>query len=221
MPCPTEPTRRSPAGARRRPVPRQAALCAAVLATTLIAGCVHAPTAPSATAQPPAGEPAPQPAPAPVPEPPPPPPPPPPAPPAADAALADLLAFHERTRGLPVADLAREQARLAATVGPEATLKLAWMLGQGRAPGDLTRALALLDPLARNAGTPAPYGAIARLLQARLLEQRRLEEQLDRQAPQLRDLQRRNDQLREQLDALRDIERTLGPKPAASAPRSP
>lgn len=220
MPCPTEPIRRIPARCRRLHAPRPAALLAAVLSATLIGGCVQAPTAPASTASTtpaPADEPAPQPAPAPVPEPPPPP----PAPPAADAVLADLIAFHERTRGLAVADVAREQARLAATVGPEATLKLAWMLGQGRAPGDLTRALALLDPLARNGGGPAPFVVIARVLQARLAEQRRLEEQLDRQAPQLRDLQRRNDQLREQLDALRDIERTLGPKPAASAPRSP
>ncbi|WP_233259114.1 hypothetical protein [Rubrivivax albus] len=144
--------------------------------------------------------------------------------PAADALLGRLLAFHERFRTLPAADAAREQARLAADGSAEATLQLAWALGlpqaPGRAPGDLTRALALLDPLARGDSPEAP---LARLLLARLTEQRRLEEQLDRQAQQQRDLQRRNDQLREQLDALRAIERSLGPRQSApaSAPRTP
>jgi predicted Zn-dependent peptidase len=138
------------------------------------------------------------------------------------AAMDRLLAFHARFRELSAPDAAREQARLAADGSAEATLQLAWALGlpqaPGRAPGDLARALALLDPLARGSGTEAP---LARLLQARLGEQRRLEEQLERQAQQQRDLQRRNEQLREQLDALRAIERSLGPRPPASAPRTP
>lgn len=147
-------------------------------------------------------------------------------PPARDAVLGAtldrLLAFHARFRELPAPEAAREQARLAADGSAEATLQLAWALGlpqaPGRAPGDLARALALLDPLARGDGAEAP---LARLLQARLGEQRRLEEQLERQAQQQRDLQRRNEQLREQLDALRAIERSLGPRPASPPARTP
>ena len=81
----------------------------------------------------------------------------------------------------------------------------------------------LLDPLLRDDPAHAAHSALARLLHARLTEQRRLEEQTERQAQQLREQQRRLDQLNQQLDALRAIERSLGSRPAApaSAPRSP
>ena len=67
---------------------------------------------------------------------------------------------------------------------------------------------------------PAP---LARLLEARLTHQRRLEEQLERQGQQLRDAQRRNDQLSERLEAVRAIERSLQtrPAPAAASPSAP
>lgn len=209
MPFPIEPHRLP-----RRP-PRLSGV--AVVAALLAAGCTQVP------------RPAPMPAPAPlvVPEAPvPAPPPETPAPtasspvrhPEPEPALQRLLTFHERLQSAPATEVARELARLAASPEPAATLKLAWLLGQGRNPGDLGRATALLDPLARSDGPEAP---LARLLLIRLTEQRRLEEQLERQTQQQRDLQRRNDQLREQIDALRAIERSLGPRPSASAPRSP
>lgn len=142
-----------------------------------------------------------------------------PAVPPEDLAARQLLAFHERLRTLSAADLAREQARLANPAGTAETLEAALLLGHGRQPGDLTRALALLDPLVRESSPAAP---LARLLQSRLAEQRRLEEQAERQAQQLRDQQRRLDQLSQQLDALRAIERSLGTRPPpASAPRTP
>ena len=196
MPCPTEapcppPWRRVGAG---------------IAALLLAAGCVQAPPAP-----PPAAS-----APAPVEVPAASPPLPPPAPQA--TALQRLADFHERSKALGPTELAREQARLAATSGTEATLQLAWLLAQARSPGDLARAQTLLEPLARGEG---PASMLAQLLLARLAEQRRLEDQLERHAQQQRDLQKRNEQLREQLDALRAIERSLGPRPAASAPKSP
>lgn len=136
-----------------------------------------------------------------------------------DLAARQLLAYHERLRTLSAADLAREQARLANPAGPAETLEAALLFGQGRQPGDLARALALLDPLVRETSPAAP---LARLLQSRLAEQRRLEEQAERQAQQLRDQQRRLDQLSQQLDALRAIERSLGTRPPPpSAPRTP
>ncbi|MCP5284242.1 MAG: hypothetical protein H6933_05020 [Burkholderiaceae bacterium] len=144
-----------------------------------------------------------------------------PLPPTGDP-LARLLAFDAGTRNLTAAELAREQARLATEGSAQATLQLAWLLAQGQAPGrlpgDLARAQALLDPVARGDRPEAP---LARLLLVRLAEQRRLDEQLERQAQQQRELQRRNEQLREQLEALRAIERSLGPRPPASAPRTP
>jgi hypothetical protein len=173
--------------------------------------------------------PLPVPAPAPAPEPAPAPPPPPAPAPApapnpaaeADAATRRVLAFHDRVRELGPADLAREAARLGDPgADPAATLELALVLAQTRQNGDLARAVALLEPLARSSG-PAPFQPVARLLHARLAEQRRQEEQLERQAQQLRDQQRRAEQLTSQLEALRAIERSLATRPGAPAASAP
>jgi hypothetical protein len=119
------------------------------------------------------------------------------------------------------ADLARELVRLGDTPGdPAAAMELALVLAQTRQNGDLARAIGVLEPLTRP-GAPAAWQAPARLLHARLLEQRRQEEQLDRQAQQLREQQRRLDQLGSQIEALRAIERSLATRPGsppASAP---
>jgi hypothetical protein len=232
MPLPFEPA---------RPAPRAASgLLAACL---LLAGCSQLPAPPAPTPGPaPAPVPASAPAPAPVAS----------AVPAspvaapaaqpqaqADTSTRRLLAAHERLRELPAAELARETARLGEATEPEARIELAMALAQTRSNGDLARALALLEPLTRAAPAPAtaaastapgaaapadppPWLPLARLLHARLQEQRRAEEQLDRQAQQLREQQRRLEQLSNQIDALRAIERSLNTRPAAppaSAPR--
>lgn len=167
--------------------------------------------------------------------PPPPPPAPPPPPPvtvyvpvvdAADQAARQLLAFHERLAGLPPAALAQELTRLGdGSASPQATMELALVLGSTRAPGDLARAQALLEALQRDPQAEGWRG-LARLLASRLAEQRRAEEQVERLAQQLRDLQRehqrRLDQLNEKLEALKAIERSLNTRPGAapaSAPR--
>lgn len=204
MPCPTE-----------RLYPHRIGLGAGLLlAAVVLSGCAQRPVTP-----------APEPIPAPAPALPPPPPlvvvAPAPPPPEEDLAARQLLAFHERLRALPAAELAREQARLANPATPADTLALVLLLAQTRQPGDLARALALLDPLVRE---PSPQAALARLLQARLNEQRRAEELAERQAQQLREQQRRIEQLSQQLEALRAIERSLGTRPAAppaTAPRTP
>lgn len=116
--------------------------------------------------------------------------------------------------------------RLGEPADAPTTLELALVLAQTRQNGDLARALALVDPLARlptaSAGMPgnasAPWQGLARLLHLRLLEQRRLEEQTERQAQQNRDMQRRIDQLSSQIDALRTIERSLSTRPPGTPP---
>lgn len=155
---------------------------------------------------------------------------PPPAPPAlrpdfADAAARRLLAYQEQLRQLPAgelgAELARQNAALAASGNaPAVALELSLVLAQTRNPADTQRALALLDPIARTP-TPEqqPWQGLARLLLVRLVEQRRLEEQLERQAGQLRESQRNVQQLNEKLEALKAIERSLNSRavpPAAS-----
>ena len=59
---------------------------------------------------------------------------------------------------------------------------------------------------------------LARLLATRYTEQRRLEDLLDKQTQQLRDVQRRLDQTNDRLEALKAIERSLTSRPAASSP---
>ena len=61
---------------------------------------------------------------------------------------------------------------------------------------------------------------LARLLAARLLDQRRLEDGVERQSQQLRDSQRRIEVLNERLEAMRAIERSLTPR-GAGRPTSP
>lgn len=192
--------------ARALPARRFSALLAIALLFTL-AGCFTLPPPPAAAPPP---EPLPPAPPVVAPEPPPPAPPLAPDPVTlADAAVRRLLAFHERLREIGPAEMAREQARIGdAPDQPTQALELALLLAQRQQPGDLVRAVALLEPLTR-ATAPAPWQAPARLLHARLYEQRKLEEQLERQAVQVRDQQRRLEQLAAQLEALKAIERSL------------
>ena len=135
--------------------------------------------------------------------------------------LRDTLAYADRTLGASTTDLARETARLSELdeSKPSRALRLALVLAQTRQPVDTARALGLVQ---RTLANPAAQDLhpLARLLEARLTQQRRLEEQLERQAQQLREAQRRNDQLSERLEAVRAIERSLTtrPAPAATAP---
>lgn len=139
--------------------------------------------------------------------------------------IRQVLAHADRTLRMTPADLTREIARLgeAEDATAETPLLLANALAQTRQPVDTARALGLVQRLL---GNPSPAAQalhpLARLMEARLLQQRRLEEQLERQTQQLRDAQRRNDQLNERLEAVRAIERSLTTRPApAPAPPSP
>lgn len=143
-----------------------------------------------------------------------------------NAPIALLLAQTDRALKLPPAELAREIARLseAEDATADTPLLLATALAQTRQAVDTARALGLVQRVLGNTGAAAqPLHPLARLLEARLLQQRRLEDQLDRQAQQLRDSQRRNDQLSERLEAVRAIERSLStrPAPSPSAPAAP
>ena len=199
--------------------PRLWLLAAAAL---WLSACTTLPPAPAPTPAPaPApvsvATPAPVPAPEPAPAPPPPTAPVDPSAAGAEDTATRLLDFHERVRELGPADLARELARLGEPTEPATRIELALVLAQTRQNGDLARALTVLEPVAR-ATPPAPLQKLARLLQVRLSEQRRLEEQLERQNQQLREQQRRLDQLTSQIEALRAIERSLSTRPAAPPP---
>lgn len=132
--------------------------------------------------------------------------------------LRDTLAYANQTLDASTTELAREIARLSEpdAADPSRNLRLALLLAQTRQPADTARALGLVQHTLADASAQELH-ALARLLEARLTQQRRLEEQLDRQSQQLRDVQRRNDQLAERLDAVRAIERSLHTRPAPTA----
>ncbi len=128
-----------------------------------------------------------------------------------------MLAYADRVRQMPAPELGQEISRLANPATADAQLQLALALGQLRQLPELMRAQELLARVLANADAQALH-ALARLLAARYGEQRRLEDQLDRQTQQLRDVQRRLDQTNDRLEALKAIERSLTSRPAASSP---
>ncbi|MDB5889955.1 MAG: hypothetical protein JWP47_786 [Polaromonas sp.] len=145
-------------------------------------------------------------------------------------ATVRTLAYAERIRTMPPPELQQEIARLGDVRSPADQMQLALVLAQLRQLPDLIRAQELLG---RVLGSPDTEGlhSLARLLASRYGEQRRLEEQLDKQTQQTRDVQRRLDQTTERLEALKAIERSLvnrqatppgavPPVPPASRPRS-
>jgi uncharacterized coiled-coil protein SlyX len=143
-----------------------------------------------------------------------------------DAAARQFIAYHERLRRMPVADLAKELGRIGDNPAqPAAIVEFTLVLGYMRGPGDMQRALGMLEPLLRSTAPEAePWLPWARLLASRYGEQRRVEEALERANHQTREQQKRIDQLNEKLEALKAIERSLtlrpgaGPAPAPTAP---
>jgi TolA-binding protein len=129
--------------------------------------------------------------------------------------LAAVLAYADRLRSLPSPELAQEITRLNdSAAAPERQMQLALALLQTRVPADGQRAHGLLQRVAGHDTPEArPLHPLARLLAAQWSEQRRVEEQLERQAQQLRDGQRRIDQLNDRLQALRAMERSLPSRP--------
>ncbi|RKR68262.1 hypothetical protein C8C94_2769 [Acidovorax sp. 94] len=142
------------------------------------------------------------------------------------APVLQVLAQTDRTLRMAPAELAKEIARLgeAEDASVETPLLLATALAQTRQPVDTARALGLVQRVMSNTTAAAQaLHPLARLMESRLLQQRRLEDQLERQGQQLREAQRRNDQLNERLEAVRAIERSLTTRPAPlpGAPTSP
>ena len=129
-----------------------------------------------------------------------------------------MLAYADRVRQMPPAELGQEAARLGEVSAPADQLRLSLVLGQLRQLPELLRAQELLARVLGNAGTDAQaLHPLARLLAARYGEQRRLEEQLEKQTQQTREVQRRLDQTHERLEALKAIERSLTSRPPAAA----
>ena len=144
--------------------------------------------------------------------------------PPAETSVQRLLAYADRARSLPSGELAQEIARLGNPSAPAEQLQLALLLGQLHQTPELIRAQELVNRvIASPAPDAQPLRPLARLLAVRYGEQRRLEEQLEKQIQQVREVQRRLDQTHEKLEALKAIERSLTNRPpvaSASAPAS-
>lgn len=145
-----------------------------------------------------------------------------PTPPAETDAIVRMLAYAERVRVMPPAELGQEVARLGDVSTPSDQLRLSLVLSQLHQLPDLIRAQELLARVLGNADAEAQaLQPLARLLASRFGEQRRLEEQLEKQNQQVRDVQRRLDQTNERLEALKAIERSLASRPPAAPASSP
>ncbi|MBA4213012.1 MAG: hypothetical protein C0449_08020 [Polaromonas sp.] len=129
-----------------------------------------------------------------------------------------LLTYSERLRQLNTNDLAAEIAVQGDPGnGPLRQMQLAVALMHSPQAVDTARALGLLQRVVGSTYAEAtPLKPLARLLAHRLMEQRRLEDSLERQGQQLREHQRRIDQLNERLEAMRAIERSLTTRPPAA-----
>jgi len=127
----------------------------------------------------------------------------------APAPAEAMLAYGDRIRGLPPAELAQEIQRLGDS--PNTTtraLQLAMALTQQRNPANAPRVQSLLQRvLAQQDAESQALHPLARLL----VDQR---DQAERQGQQLREAQRRIEQLNERLEAVRAIERSLPAQPA-------
>lgn len=133
----------------------------------------------------------------------------------AAVAVTAVLAYADRVRGLPGPELLQEIAGLGEPAAAVDQVRLAIALSQTHQLYDLVNAQQRLQRvLSSDSDDARPLQTLARLLAARYVEQRRVEDLLDRQNQQLRELQRRFEQTRDQLEALKAIERSLNNRPA-------
>ena len=139
-------------------------------------------------------------------------------------ALSSVLSYADRIRTFSSAELNAEVGRLADKPAPAEQLQLSLALGQLRQFNELVRAQDLVARVLVNTSLEAqPLQPLARLLATRYAEQRRLEDQLEKQVQQTREVQRKLDQTTERLEALKAIERSLSsrPVPVPAPPLAP
>jgi predicted RNase H-like nuclease (RuvC/YqgF family) len=106
--------------------------------------------------------------------------------------------------------------QLKAVLATAEELRKSLALSLGRNTADLAQAAAQIDAVVTSTDTLGePLKPLAEQMAARLAEQRRLLDSIDKLTAQLRDAQRRNEQLSEKLEALKAIEQTLPGKPGA------
>ncbi len=134
-------------------------------------------------------------------------------------AVPSLASYAERLRNLLPSELQAEIARLGTSVTPQSQLQLALALAQLRQVPELIRAQETVSKVLGDSSDEArALHPVAKLLAVRFNEERRLEDLLDKQNQQVKDLQRRLDQTTERLEALKAIERSLVSRPTTALP---
>jgi predicted nuclease with TOPRIM domain len=133
--------------------------------------------------------------------------------------VPSLASYAERLRNLLPSELQAEIARLGTSVTPQSQLQLALALAQLRQVPELIRAQETVSKVLGDSSDEArALHPVAKLLAVRFNEERRLEDLLDKQNQQVKDLQRRLDQTTERLEALKAIERSLVSRPTTALP---
>jgi len=136
--------------------------------------------------------------------------------------VAAVLAYADKVRPLGPNEINAEINRIGEPGEiPLVQMQLALALAQTRQTPDLARAAGLMQRVAgSNLPDAQPLQPLARAFAARYTEQRRVEDERDKQAQQLRDSARRIDQLNDRLEALRAIERSFT-RPSTPPPHVP
>lgn len=132
--------------------------------------------------------------------------------PQASEPVLSLLVYAERVRRMQPAEWSQEVTRLGDAASPTDQVQLALVLSQFRQLPEFQRAQDLLGRVLANPSAQALHPLVGQLAY-RLGEQRRLEDLLDKQNQQTRELQRRLDQTTDRLEALKAIERSLTSRP--------
>lgn len=132
--------------------------------------------------------------------------------PQASEPVLSLLVYAERVRRMQPAEWSQEVTRLGDAASPTDQVQLALVLSQFRQLPEFQRAQDLLGRVLANPSEQALHPLVGQLAY-RLGEQRRLEDLLDKQNQQTRELQRRLDQTTDRLEALKAIERSLTSRP--------
>lgn len=141
---------------------------------------------------------------------------------ASDEGIEALLDYRQSLSAMSANELARERGELVArSTEPARQMRLALLLTQPRpaSVADLPRAAALLEAILKSTDNSArALQPLARLLFDQVGERLRLENQLERQAGQLRESQKRAVELQEKIDRLAEIERSLPQRPPVLPP---
>jgi len=137
-----------------------------------------------------------------------------------EGSAVAVLTYYQTLQRMTPAQINRERSVLAALPAtPNTQVRMAMILGHSRGQQDFTKALSLLETVLKSGEADAvSLHPLARLLAENFGERQKLEAQVEKQAQQLKESQRKVAELQEKIDELADIERTLPQRSRARRP---